>query len=145
MEKDILRLNQMLQSGKCCAQAMAAMGLELRGQENPQLEEAAAALCLGVRSGLTCGALTGAAMMMNLFDPKTAMSDMIPELSEWFQDTYGELYGGSDCNAILAGNPANKAVRCPALIENTYRRAREILEDYGFDLDELLDNLQTGE
>lgn len=145
MEKDILRLNQMLQSGKCCAQAMVAMGLELQGQENQQMETGAAALCLGVRSGLTCGALTGAAMMMNLFDPKTAMSDMIPELSEWFQDTYGELYGSADCAAILEGNTANKAGRCPALIENTYRKAREILEDYGYDLDELVEHLQTGE
>lgn len=144
MEKDILRLNQMLQSGKCCAQAMVAMGLELNDCKNPQMETAAAALCMGVRSGLTCGALTGAAMMMNLFDPDVAMSEMIPELSAWFQDTYGEIYGGSECDVILEGRLVNKA-RCPALIENTYRKAREILEDYGFSVDELLDNLQTGE
>ena len=137
MEKDIRRLNQLLLSGKCCAQALTVLGLELRGEDNPQLETAAAALCLGVRSGLTCGALTGAAMMMNLFEPEAAMSEMIPELSDWFRENYGERYGGIDCSAILEGNLSNKAVRCPILVENTYRKARELLKDYGVDLEEM--------
>ena len=51
-------------------------------------------------------------------------------------------YGEIDCDAILAGNPANKAFRCPALVENTYRKARELLEDAGFDFDELSENLE---
>ncbi len=144
MEKDILRLNQLLQSGKCCAQALVSLGLELLGQENPQMEAASAALCLGVRSGLTCGALTGAAMMMCLFDPSQAVSELIPELVEWFQETYEEAYGGTDCDTILGGNPANKAFRCPALVENTYRKARELLEDAGYDLEELAENLAEG-
>ena len=141
MEKDILRLGQMLQSGKCCSQALTALGLELRGETNDQLLSAAASLCLGVRSGLTCGALTGAAMMLALFDPQTAMSEMIPELSQWFKDTYGEAYGGTDCDSILEGSMANKAMRCPAVVENTYRKARELLEDFGYDMEDYLDNL----
>ena len=142
MEKDILRLNQLLQSGKCCAQALVTLGTELQGQRNPQMEAASAALCLGVRSGLTCGALTGAAMMLCLFDPMQAVSELIPQLVEWFKETYEEAYGGIDCNTILAGNPANKAFRCPALVENTYRKARELLEDAGFDFEELSENLE---
>lgn len=142
MEKDILRLNQLLQSGKCCAQALVTLGTELQGEKNPQMEVASAALCLGVRSGLTCGALTGAAMMLCLFEPSLAVSELIPELVEWFQETYEEAYGGIDCDTILAGNPANKAFRCPAMVENTYRKARELLEDAGFDFDELSENLE---
>lgn len=142
MENDILRLNQLLQSGKCCAQALVTLGMELQGQKNPQMEAASAALCLGVRSGLTCGALTGAAMMMCLFDPAQAVSELIPELVEWFKETYEDAYGGIDCDTILAGNPANKAFRCPALVENTYRKARELLEDAGFDFEELSENLE---
>ena len=145
MEKDIRRLNQLLLSGKCCAQALVALGLELKEDENPQLETAAAALCLGVRSGLICGALTGAAMMMNLFDPETAMSEMIPELTDWFRENYGERYQGIDCDSILEKNLANKAARCPALVENTYRKAREILEDYGVDWEEMAENLSGDE
>lgn len=145
MEKDILRLNQLLQSGKCCSQVFVNLGAEFNGGENPQLEAAAAALCLGVRSGLTCGALTGAAMMLCLFDTQLAVSEMIPELVEWFTETYTETYGGIDCDSILEKNPANKLFRCNVLIENTYRKAREILEDAGFDLEILEENLQTGD
>lgn len=133
-----MMLHELLQSGKCCSQALVSMGLRLRGEENDALVRAAAGLCLGVRSGLLCGALTGAAMMLCLFDP--AASEMIPELTGWFQETYGELYGGSSCDEILERDLRNKAVRCPALIENTYRRAREILEDAGFDLFDLPDD-----
>ena len=145
MERDILRLNQLLQSGKCCSQVFVDLGAEFHGSKNPQLEAAAAALCLGVRSGLTCGALTGAAMMLCLFDTQLAVSEMIPELAEWFQETYTEAYGGIDCDSILEKNPANKLFRCNSLIENTYRKVREILEDAGFDLEMLEENLRTGE
>ncbi len=141
MERDILRLNELLLSGRCCAQALTALGLELRGEENEQLLTAAAALCQGIRSGMTCGALTGAAMMMNLFAPEDAMRELIPELTQWFKETYGEAYGSADCDAILEGNPANRA-RCPGIVENTYRRARELLEDAGVDFDALLDRLE---
>lgn len=142
MEKDILLLNQMLHQGKCCSQALVAMGLKLKGEENPQLERTAAALCLGVRCGLTCGALTGAAMMLQLFDPETAATEMIPELAEWFKETYGEAYGGVNCDDILERNLANKAMRCPAVVESTYVKAREILEDFGFDPYGLLDETE---
>lgn len=133
MEDDILRLHQKIQEGKCCSQVMVSMGLELTGQENPQLEQAAGALCQGIRSGLTCGVLTGAAMMLCLFDQEKAVSQMIPELTQWFRETYEEAYGGIDCDTIIAKNPLNKPERCPAIMENTYRKAREILEDEGFD------------
>lgn len=58
--------------GSCCSQALVSLGLTLKGEENPSLLRASASLCLGVRSGLTCGALTGAAMMMALFEPEAA-------------------------------------------------------------------------
>ena len=106
MEPDIKKLNQLLLSGSCCSQALVSLGLTLKGEENPSLLKASAALCLGVRSGLTCGALTGAAMMMALFEPEAAYSEMIPELADWFQENYGEIYGGSDCHSILGDNMA---------------------------------------
>jgi len=131
MEPDIKKLNQLLLSGSCCSQAFVSLGLTLKGEENPSLLKASAALCLGVRSGLTCGALTGAAM--------------IPELADWFQENYGEIYGGSDCHSILGDNMANKALRCPQVVENTYRKARELLEDYGVDLTDLAEMLENAD
>ena len=70
-------------------------------------------------------------MLLALFEPEAAYSEMIPELSDWFQENYGAIYGGSDCHSILGGSMANKALRCPQVVENTYRKARELLEDYG--------------
>lgn len=139
---DILLLNRMLQEGKCCSQALVALGLKLTGQENPMLERTSAALCMGVRSGLTCGALTGAAMLLHMFDPEAAAAEMIPELAQWFKETYGESYGGIDCGHILAGNPANKVMRCPAVVESTYRKARELLEDFGYDPEEMAEAIE---
>ena len=144
-EPDIKKLNQLLLSGSCCSQALVSLGLTLKGEENPSLLKASASLCLGVRSGLTCGALTGAAMMMALFEPEAAYSEMIPELADWFQENYGEIYGGSDCRSILGDNMANKALRCPQVVENTYRKARELLEDYGVDLADLAEMLENAD
>lgn len=143
MEPDIKKLNQLLLSGSCCSQALVSLALQLKGTENPELLKASAALCLGVRSGLTCGAFTGAAMLLALFEPEAAYSEMIPELSDWFQETYGEIYGGSDCHSILGGSMANKAFRCPQVVENTYKKTRELLEDYGIDLADLAEMLEN--
>ena len=84
-------------------------------------------------------------MMMALFEPEAAYSEMIPELADWFQENYGEIYGGSDCHSILGDNMANKALRCPQVVENTYRKARELLEDYGVDLADLAEMLENAD
>jgi len=129
MDTDVKRLHQLRLEGKCCSAVMLQLALELRGEENPALVKAATGLCMGVHSGLTCGALTGAACMMSLFDEKLAATEMIPRLTEWFTAAYS-----TDCRSILGGRPENKALRCPSIIEKTYLEAREILEEFGFDL-----------
>ena len=135
MEKDILRLHQRMAKGQCCTQILVSLGLDLLGEENDRMVQAVSGLCRGVQSGLLCGALTGAALMLSLFDEKMAAEEMIPELVEWFQGEYGEAYGGTDCDTILEGFPGNKTMRCPKLIESAYREAKEILEDFGFDIE----------
>ena len=134
MDGDVKRLHQLRLEGKCCSAVLLQLALELRGEENPGLVQASTGLCLGVHSGLTCGALTGAACMLSLFDEKLAATEMIPQLAEWFTTTYGALYQGADCRSILGGRPENKALRCPSIIESTYLEAREILQEFGFDL-----------
>ena len=46
---------------------------------------------------------------------------------------------------ILGDNMANKALRCPQVVENTYRKARELLEDYGVDLADLAEMLENAD
>lgn len=135
MQDDTKRLRRLLNEGRCCAVALVKLGLELRHEENEQLLQAASALCGGVRSKLLCGALTGAACMINVLDPNRANAYAVPELVQWFIKTYGEEYGGVNCSDILEGDAGNKTDRCPALIEATYLKAKEILRKHGCALD----------
>jgi len=131
MQDDIRRLHQLLKEGRCCASALVSMALERRCEDNPRLVEAVSGLCGGVQDGLLCGALTGAACMLNVADPGRANQEMVPELARWFRAEMGAAYGGSDCAAIVGPDPAAKAARCPAVVEATYRQAKEILRSYG--------------
>ena len=132
MQDDVQRLSQLLRQGRCCAVALAQMGLEWRGESDPLLLQAAAGLCGGVQGGLLCGALTGAACMLNLVAPD-ANQALVPELTEWFAAAMGEQFGGSDCATIIAGDPLNKPARCPVVVEATYLKAKEILKSYGYE------------
>ncbi len=133
--RDVLRLRQILAEGRCCSVALVQLGLERLGQRNDQLLQAVSALCLGVRGGKLCGALTGAACMLNLFDPANANSHLVPELTEWFEATMKADYGGADCQTILAGDPANKVARCPGIVIATWLEAKQLLKQSGHDLD----------
>ena len=113
---------------------MVAMGLYLKGEKNEQLVQAVSGLCGGLKSQLLCGALSGGACMISLFAPKEEAAEMVRELVQWFQEVYGEAYGGTDCGQIIGPTRAN-AIVCPGLIESTYLQAKAILEDHGFDFD----------
>jgi len=134
MENDVMRLHQLLREGCCCSSAIVKLGLELKGQKNLQLVQAVSGLCRGLYSGLVCGALTGAVCMVNIVDPENANAEIVPELVEWFRNACEEEYGGIDCRDILRDDPANRAARCPALIEKTYLQAKQLLSDYGREL-----------
>jgi hypothetical protein len=133
MDNDIRRLHELLREGTCCAVALVQLALEHRGEHNEQLLLAVSGLCGGVRSGLVCGALTGAVCMMNVLDPERASPIMVPELVAWFTDAMEHEYGGINCANIIAGVSLNKTTRCPAVIEETYRHATEILRSHGYE------------
>ena len=135
MQDDLERLRTLLRGGTCCSAALVQMGLEARGERNDQLLQAASALCGGVQSGLVCGALTGAACMLNLLAPEAANAHLVPELAEWFAETVGADFGGVNCRDITGGDPLARQTRCPALVEATYVRAKEIHKACGYELD----------
>ena len=131
MQNDIRRLHQLLKEGQCCASALVCMALERRGEDNPQLVQAMRGLCGGVQAGLLCGALTGAACMLNVADPERANMEMVPDLVRWFRAEMGMAYGGSDCAVIAGPDAFTRAARCPAVVEATYCQAKEILKSFG--------------
>lgn len=115
----------------CCAQVLVAMGLWLKGEQNDRLIEAAGGLCVGLYSGMLCGTLTGASMMLSLFDREMAKTELIPRLTEWFEDEMTGAYGGITCADIVGADPSLKAARCPAIIEKTYFEAKRLLIESG--------------
>lgn len=135
MKDDVERLHEIL-GYKCCASAIVQLGLEIKGERNDQLVQAVSGLCRGLRSELICGALTGAACMINLFDIPVANTELIPELVKWFTDVYGKEYGGIDCADITRDGPGVSAQHCQEIIEATYLQAKSLLSLYGYDFDE---------
>jgi len=122
------QLRRCLQEGDCCAQAMVRMGLLLRGEENEQLVCVAGALCNGIHSGLLCGALSGAACLLTLYNESLAKNTMIPDLKEWFEDRYAAY----NCEHLLKGASVGKHAFCTQLIEDTFMEAMGILNRHGF-------------
>jgi len=129
--KEILRLSK---EGYCCSQIMVQIGLDARGEENPELVQAVAGLCGGLYSGLCCGTLTGAACLLSMFDKEKAKSYMIPNLVEWFKAAYATLYGGIDCDCIIGDNPNSRFERCPQILAATIEKCRSLLADCGYQL-----------
>ena len=143
MTDEMMRMIQLKQAGFYCSQILLIMGLEAQGKENADLVRSVNGLAGGMGfSGDTCGALTGGACLLGLYagkglpeeqeDPRLNM--MTGELVEWFTNEYGKTYGGTRCDVILAGNPANQAARCPTLVLGTYEKVKELLTGYGFSL-----------
>ena len=118
--------------GCCCAEAIVRGALMLMGEESEALCAAAAGLCGGIRTGHDCGALSGGAMMLSLFDRGTAAQVMIPELVEWFDDRFGMEYGSVSCEDIAGEGLRYKAERCRPLTIAVYEKCVELLRDTGF-------------
>lgn len=132
------RISQLHLQGFHCAQILLLMGLEHLGEENPALIRAMNGLSGGLGfQGKTCGALSGGACLLALFAGRGALAEtehramnlMIAQLVEWFEVEFGEKYGGTDCQQILADDPWNRMTRCPKLINDTYFMARQLLKE----------------
>jgi hypothetical protein len=120
--------------GYCCSQIMVKMGLDAMGDENPELLDAVAGLCGGMYSGLCCGVLTGAACLLSLYDKDKAKLIMIPQLVQWFENTFTACYGGINCRVIIDDDPMNRLERCPTMMEATFEKCRELLAECGHEI-----------
>ncbi len=130
MEKEFGRMQQLKSEGLCCSSIMIQMGLDLRGESNEQFVRSARALCNGMHSGLTCGALTGAVCMLALFDEKN--TEMTKEMADWFRYKLCEKYGSVECEDITHCDAYVKTIICPDLMRATYVKAKELLTEFGY-------------
>lgn len=137
MDDNSLKIMQFALQGYPCSQIMLLMGLEIKGEDNPDLVRAMQGLAQGgFNEKMTCGALTGACCLISLFGgraapdeyPHAELKDMVTELVDWFDDTYGATYGGMICHEIRRdGDAMEKKQRCGDLIAATCHKALEIL------------------
>ena len=119
-------LESLFADGNCCAQMMVKLFLEEKGTEDSLLTDACFAFCNGLHEGRICGALIGGALMLSIADKRLSRMT-IPELCRWFE----EEYGGTDCRDIAGEHGELKSSFCMDCIEETYEKAKDILEEYG--------------
>jgi len=137
------RVEELGRQGMHCSQILLTLGLELRGEENPQLVKSVAGLAGGMGfSGRTCGTLTGAACLIGLYAGRGSFEDeedyrlrlLVTQLVEWFEDRFGGEYGGTTCDDILDGKSSNMLLRCPGIVTETFQKVKELLVEEGLDL-----------
>lgn len=125
--------------GFACAQIMMILTLEAENKQNPDLVRSIGALNNGFRDcGLVCGALTGGISMISYYAgqgegdelPDPDYDAMAAELYRWFKEGIGQEYGGIECPVLLDGDAGNKLTRCPDIVERTFNRTIEILDEH---------------
>jgi hypothetical protein len=140
MQNDETRIFELHLQGFHCAQILLIMGLEHQGKENPDLIRAMNGLAGGLGfQGKNCAALSGGACLLALFAGRGKLEEaehrslnlMIQQLVEWFEVRFGTEYGGIDCSKILGGDPWNKMIRCPKLVNETFAMVRQLLKENG--------------
>jgi C_GCAxxG_C_C family probable redox protein len=142
MADDDFRVAELALKGYKCSHILVQIGLDAMGKSNPDLLRAMSGLAAGMGDGLTCGVLTGGCCLIGLYagmdergEEHPRLPLLLEEYTEWFREEAGKRYGGIDCEQIMQDDPALRQQRCPTLILEAVRQAREILEANGFELD----------
>ena len=113
--------------GHCCSESIMAMFLEDSGREGVDLIKAMGAFCGGMREGLVCGTLAAAVSVIFVASEsyEKARDELRPEIMKWFLDRYGAY----SCEELLDGDETRKITHCPTIVEETYRKLIDMLED----------------
>ena len=120
------KVGELRKQGLCCAQIVLMSGLEIRGEENPQMVHAARTFCSGRHNRKTCGALSGGALLLGLWDsPKT--SAMVRELDNWFDAEFGT----SACGKLLELKRVDERYSCGNLIRASVNKCQDLLVEQG--------------
>lgn len=137
-----IRMMELSLQGFACSQILALMALEGQDRSNPDVVRAMTGLLGGMFQGKVCGAFSGGCCVLALYAGRGDASEiedgrlgqMITELTEWFDEEFGERYGGTDCATIVGDDPALRLSRCPEIVGQTFRKIVEILEDNNYTL-----------
>ncbi len=137
MDDTLIRMLQLGQLGYTCSQVVILLGLEVRGESNPDLVRAMGGLAYGGGSGRgTCGTLAAGCCLLALYAGKGSAAEtesdrlalMLQELNDWFSRHIGCAADDMSCDAIVGeSGPAASRQRCGAMVADTYAKVMEIL------------------
>ncbi|MDR0875675.1 MAG: C-GCAxxG-C-C family protein [Clostridiales Family XIII bacterium] len=118
--------------GHCCSEQIMNLCLEDMGRDpeaSRDLVKAMGAFCGGLHVGLACGTLCAALAVLWIAedDPFTAHDKLGPEMMSWFK----ERFGSWNCADLLEGDDTRRLTLCPEIVEDTYLKLRDMLEDIG--------------
>jgi hypothetical protein len=143
MDDMLIRMMQLGQQGYNCSQIIMLLGLEVRGESNPDLVRAMGGLAYGCGSGhSTCGTLTAGCCLLALYAGKGSIDEissdrlvlMLQELNDWFGQHTGCASNDMSCDAIVGeAGPAASRQRCGIIVAETYGKVMEILTVNGID------------
>lgn len=141
--EDMERMKDLWRQGFFCSQILMTLGLEMRGETNPELIRAMHGLSGGLGfSGELCGALTGGGALLGVYAGKGTLEEeedlrlffMTQDLVKWFKEEFNEQFGGIRCEEILAGDGRNQARRCPVVMAGVFQKVKDLLIENGFEL-----------
>ncbi len=118
------KIQELMLEGYCCSQIIMILGLEKLEKENPDLVKSMAGLCKGMWFGKTCGTLSAAFCLLTLVDPPRAQTTYIPELTQWFLDTFES----TGCDELVNDDAEIIATLCPEIIRATFDKVSDMLE-----------------
>ena len=143
MDDTLIRMLQLGKKGYTCSQIILLLGLEVRGETNPDLVRAMAGLAYGCGSGQgSCGVLTGGCCLLALYAGKGSdeeseserLSLMLHELTDWFVGRTGCADNPISCDDIVGeAGPAASRQKCGGLVADTYAKVMETLVENGID------------
>jgi C_GCAxxG_C_C family probable redox protein len=140
------KIEQCVARGYQCGQILLLQFLEHQGKTNPDLIRAVDSVAGGLGyAGKNCGALTAGACVLGLYTgrgpeeepPQEDLIHMVLQLTTWFEDRYGNRFGGIDCENITKMSFDEKMPLsdvCRNIIEETYLKLVSLIEDFGLDV-----------
>lgn len=135
-----MRLLELSGQGYYCGQILLMLAMEAEGKNDADLIRTMGGLSGGLGfAGKNCGALTGGACLLAYFaggedDGRLdgPCQVMVSEFVQWFEETIGQMYGGVDCDDILAGEPSHQLTRCAEVVAGVYDKCMVLLSEQGY-------------
>ena len=120
------RILELMAAGMNCAQAVAQIvGLDPRGEENPELIKAMGSMAYGMYCQFTCGALAGGMAGLAFYAVDSAdLANLCRQLGEWFSDRFG----GDRCSDLL-GEGVTSGPMCQMAIQEVIEKCFELIGD----------------